>query len=68
MLGILLILFAIITFAYAGVTYTTREKVVDLGPLQVTKEKVNTLPVSPVIGIIALVAGAALLGFNRSKA
>jgi hypothetical protein len=48
-------------FAYQGITYTTREKVVDLGPLQMTAEKTKTFPLPPILGAVALVGGIVLL-------
>jgi len=43
-IAIILITIGIVVFAYQGITYTTREKVVDLGPIQVTSETTKTLP------------------------
>jgi hypothetical protein len=51
----------IAAFAYQGITYTSREKVVDVGPVQVTAEKTRTFPLPPVVGGIALVGGIVLL-------
>ena len=65
--GIVLIVIGIIAFAYQGITYTTREKVVDLGPIQMTAEKTRTLPLPPIVGAIALVGGIALLVMGRKK-
>lgn len=59
--GILLIALGIATFVYQGITYTTQEKVVDLGPLQMTAEKTRIIPLSPIMGAIALAGGIALL-------
>jgi hypothetical protein len=59
--GILLIVIGIAAFAYQGITYTTHEKVVDLGPLQMTAEKTRTIPLPPIMGAIALAGGIALL-------
>ncbi|MBI5017585.1 MAG: DUF3185 domain-containing protein [Deltaproteobacteria bacterium] len=61
-----LIALGIAAFAYQGITYTTREKIVDLGPIQVTAEKTRTLP--PIVGVVALVSGIALLVVGRKKA
>jgi hypothetical protein len=68
LIGIILIVVAIAAFAYQGLSITTQEKVVDLGPLEVTAEKTRTLPLTPVAGGIALVGGVALLflGFRKS--
>lgn len=67
LIGIILIVVGIIAFAYQGITYTTREKVIDLGPLQVTAEKTKTLPLTPIVGAIALVGGIVLLVMGNKK-
>lgn len=54
-IGIILIIVGIAAFAYQGITYTTRDKVVDIGPVQVTSEKTKTIPLPPIVGGIALV-------------
>ena len=59
--GIILIVIGVVAFTYQGITYTTREKVVDLGPIQVTAEKTKTLTLPPIAGAIALVGGIVLL-------
>lgn len=59
--GVLLIVLGIAAFAYQGITYTTQETVVDLGPLQMTAEKKRTIPLPPIMGAIALAGGIALL-------
>ena len=66
-LGILLIIVGIVAFAYQGITYTSREKVVDLGPVQVTAEKTSTFPLPPIVGGIALVGGIVLLLVGNKK-
>jgi hypothetical protein len=67
-IAIILIVLGISALAYQGFTYTTREKVVDLGPIQVTAEKTKTLPMPPIVGAIALVGGIALLVMGSKKA
>jgi hypothetical protein len=67
LLGIILIAIGIVAFAYQGITYTTREKVVDLGPLHMTAERSRTLPLPPVVGAIALIGGIALLVTGSKK-
>ena len=67
LIGIILIVVGIIAFAYQGITYTTREKVVDLGPIQVTADKTKTLPLPPIVGGIALVGGILLLVMGNKK-
>jgi len=67
-IGILLIILGVIAFAYQGFTYTTREKAIDLGPIQVTAEKKHTFPLPPVVGAIAIVGGIFLLVTSGRKA
>jgi hypothetical protein len=52
---------------YQGITYTTREKVVDLGPMHMTAERTRTLPLPPIVGAIALVGGIVLLVTGGKK-
>ena len=59
--GILLIILGVIALAYQGITYTSNEKVVDLGPLKVEAKREKTIPLSPVLGGIALVGGIVLV-------
>jgi hypothetical protein len=66
-IAIILIALGIAAFAYQGITYTTREKVVDIGPIQVTSEKTKTLPLPPIVGVIALVGGIVLLVVGIKK-
>jgi uncharacterized membrane protein len=60
-IGVLLIVLGVVAFAYEGITYTTKEKVVDLGPLKVEAKRERTIPLPPVLGGIALVGGIVLV-------
>jgi hypothetical protein len=66
--GIILIVIGIVAFAYQGISYTTGEKVVDLGPIQMPAEKTRTLPLPPIVGAIALVGGIVSLVMTKKKA
>jgi uncharacterized membrane protein YphA (DoxX/SURF4 family) len=59
--GVILILLGAVALAYQGITYTTHKKVLDIGPIQATKEEHKTIPLPPVLGAIALVGGIALV-------
>jgi hypothetical protein len=59
--GILLIILGVIALTYQGITYTTKKRVLDIGPIQATKEEHKTIPLPPILGGIALVGGIALL-------
>jgi hypothetical protein len=67
LLGIILIVVGVVAFAYQGITYTTREKVVDLGPMHMTAERTRTLPLPPIVGALALVGGVVLLVAGNKK-
>jgi len=66
-IAVILIALGIAALAYQGITYTTREKVVDLGPIQMTAEKSKTIPLPPILGAIALVGGIVLLVVGSRK-
>jgi len=66
-IAIVLIIVGIVAFAYQGITYTSREKVVDLGPVEVTSEKTTTFPLPPIVGGITLVGGIVLLLVGNKK-
>lgn len=67
LVAVILIALGIVAFAYQGITYTTREKVVDLGPIQMTAETKKTFPLPPIVGGIALVGGIVLLVMARKN-
>jgi hypothetical protein len=69
LIGILLVVLGAGVLAY-GVTYTSRETVLDIGPLHATAERERTLPLSPLLGAVVLAGGVALLiaGVRKNKA
>ena len=62
--GILLIIFGVAALIYGGFSYTSQKKVVDIGALQINRTENHTLPVPPILGIVALVGGAGLFYFG----
>jgi uncharacterized membrane protein YqgA involved in biofilm formation len=66
-LGIALIVLGVIAFAYQGVTYTTQETILDVGPLQATVDKQETIPLPPIVGALSLVGGILLLTVGARK-
>ena len=60
-LGVVLIVVGLAALAYQGITYTRRETVLDLGPLHATAERERTVPLPPVVGIVGVLAGVALV-------
>lgn len=61
LVGVALIVLGVLALAYQGITYTTREKVIDLGPLKASVDKERSIPLPPIVGVLALVGGVALV-------
>ena len=66
-MGIVLILLGIVALSYNRITYTTKEKIVEIGPLQATAEKEKSIPLPPMLGGLALVAGVGLIAVGYKK-
>jgi uncharacterized membrane protein len=66
--GIVLIVLGIVAFTYQGITYTSREKIIDIGPFQATADTEKTIPLSPLLGGLALVGGIVLVVVGAKKA
>ncbi len=62
-----LIVIGIIAFAYQGITYTTSEDAIDIGPLKVSTQETHTIPIPPIVGGIALVGGILLLAVRTKS-
>jgi len=60
LVGIALIILGVVALAYHGITYTTHEKVLQIGPIEATQKIEKTIPLPPVLGGAALVAGIVL--------
>lgn len=67
-IGIMLIIVGLIALAYQGITYTTHKDIVDVGPIHATKTEHKTIPLPPVLGGAALIAGVVLLASSRKTA
>ena len=66
-IGAVLIVVGLIGLILGGVSYTRREKVVDIGPIEATTERRETLPISPIVGAVALVGGILLVAAGRKR-
>jgi len=64
-IGVILIVLGLFGLAWGGFTYTTREKVVDIGPIHATREKTHDVPLPPIFGAVALIGGVLLLVAGR---
>lgn len=65
--AIVLIVVGVIALAYGGISYTREKKVVDLGPIEATTKTRETIPLPPVLGIVAIAGGVVLLVVSGRK-
>jgi uncharacterized membrane protein HdeD (DUF308 family) len=65
--GVMLIVLGVVALLYQGITYTSHETVTDVGPLHATADRQKTLPLPPVLGIVALVGGVVLVVAGARK-
>jgi len=65
--GVVLIVLGAVALVNQGITYTSRETVLDVGPLHATADRQKTLPLSPVLGIVAVVGGVVLVAAGLRK-
>lgn len=61
LIGILLVVFGLAALAAGGFSYTKREKVLDIGPLQASTETRKTIPIAPIAGVAAIAGGIVLI-------
>ena len=66
-LGIVLVAGGLIALAYQGFTYRSRDTVLDIGPLHATAEREHTVPLSPIVGVVAVAAGVGLIVVGNRK-
>jgi len=65
MVGIVLIVIGVIGLAWGGFTYKTKDKIIDLGPIEATREKTHSVPLPPIAGAIALIGGVVLVASGK---
>jgi hypothetical protein len=67
LVGIILIVLGIGALAYQGFSYKDEEKILDLGPIEATKETTRTVPIPPILGVAALIGGVALVAATARR-
>ena len=65
--GIILIAIGIAMVAYTGFNYVTKEKVVDLGPIEINAEKEHDVNWPPYVGVILLVGGVVVIALDKKS-
>jgi hypothetical protein len=66
-IGVILIVLGVVALAVGGINYTTKEKVLEVGPLKAEAEKEHTIPLPPILGAIALVGGIVLVAVGARR-
>lgn len=66
-LGIVMIVIGILMTVYTGFNYVTKEKVVDIGPIEINAEKDHPVQWTPIIGVLIIVGGIVVMGTSKSK-
>jgi len=66
-LGIILVIVGVVALIYGGVTWTTHKKAVDVGPIQIEKAENHSIPLPPVLGVVAIIGGGALFYFGAKE-
>ncbi len=66
-LGIILIALGLFGLAWGGFTYTTREKVVDIGPIHATRDETHNVSLPPIAGAVAIIGGVVLLVAGKKE-
>jgi hypothetical protein len=67
LVAILLIVLGVVAFAYPAISYKSEEKILDLGPIEATKETTETIPLPPLLGGAAIAGGVVLLVAGARK-
>lgn len=67
LVGILLIVLGVAGVIYGGFSYTTQKKAVDLGPVQIDKSEHHSVPIPPLLGIVAIAGGGLLVYFGARQ-
>ena len=65
--GFALIIIGLVMIAYTGINIVTKEKLIDIGPVEISQEKNNPIKWSPILGAVLLVGGILILALDKKK-
>jgi hypothetical protein len=65
--GIVLIVLGVLALVYQGIQYTSKEKILDIGSLKISADTKKTIPLPPIVGGVAIVAGIALILMDKRR-
>jgi hypothetical protein len=66
-MGVVLIVLGLVGLIWGGFSYTTRKKVVDIGPIHATRDQTHNIPLPPIVGALSLIGGVVLLVGARNE-
>ena len=66
-LGIVVIIVGILMMVYTGFNYVTTEKVIEIGPININKEKNHSVQWTPIIGLLVIIGGIIILKVGSKK-
>ena len=66
-IGIILIVLGILGFVYKGISYTEKEQIVDLGPIEIESEQQETIPIPEILSGTAIVGGIILVAVGSRR-
>ncbi|MGA3172413.1 MAG: DUF3185 domain-containing protein [Chthoniobacteraceae bacterium] len=67
LIGVILIILGVAALVYQGITYTKKETVVNIGPIHAEADRTHTIPVPPIMGVVVVAGGIALLVAGSRK-
>ena len=65
--GLVLVILGILALVYQGVTYTHHKQILKMGPIDAERKVTSTIPIPPILGVIAIVGGGALLLYGGKR-
>lgn len=66
--GLVLVILGILALVYQGFTYTHERQVLKVGPISAQKKETQTVPIPPILGVVAILGGAGLLVYGSKNA
>ncbi|MFO1058525.1 MAG: hypothetical protein U1E53_16350 [Dongiaceae bacterium] len=67
-IGVILILIGIVALAFQTISFTTKEQVAKVGPIEATTENQHNVALPPILGVVAIVIGGGLVFAGRRRA
>lgn len=59
--GLALVVLGVVALLYGGIGYDRQTRILDVGGMKATTTEHKTIPIAPIVGAIALLAGMVIL-------